>query len=57
MESTSEALARGIAHHQAGRLSDAEQIYRQILATEPDNAQAWNLLGVTSFQRGDNSAH
>ena len=28
-----QALATAIAHHQAGRLADAERIYRQILAT------------------------
>jgi protein O-GlcNAc transferase len=53
MTTISEALAIAVGHHQAGRLLDAEQIYRQILAVEPNNADAWNLLGVVNSQRGN----
>ena len=41
-----EALATAIQHHQSGRLQSAEQIYRRILAIEPDHADAIHLLGV-----------
>ncbi len=34
------------SHHQAGRLAEAEKIYRQILAQQPDNPWALHLLGV-----------
>ena len=40
----------GLQHHQAGRLQAAEQIYRQILAVEPNHADAIHLLGVIAHQ-------
>jgi hypothetical protein len=40
MATISEALAMAVQHHQAGRLQAAEQIYRQILAVEPNHADA-----------------
>jgi protein O-GlcNAc transferase len=52
MATISEALAIAIQHHQAGRLQAAEQIYRQILAVEPNHADAWHLLGVIASQVG-----
>jgi predicted O-linked N-acetylglucosamine transferase (SPINDLY family) len=47
-----EALQLAIAHHQAGRLAEAEALYRQILAVQPNHADAWNLLGVIAQQAG-----
>jgi len=38
--------------HRAGRLSEAERQYRQVLAVQPDNADALHLLGVLSSQQG-----
>jgi predicted O-linked N-acetylglucosamine transferase (SPINDLY family) len=52
MATISEALAIAIQHHQAGRLQAAEQIYRQILAVEPNHADALHLLGVLACQVG-----
>jgi Flp pilus assembly protein TadD len=52
MATISEALAIAAQHHQAGRLQAAEQIYRQILAVEPDHAQARHRLGLIAFQVG-----
>jgi predicted O-linked N-acetylglucosamine transferase (SPINDLY family) len=52
MATISEALAIAIQHHQAGRLQVAEQIYRQILAAEPNHADAMHLLGVIAHQAG-----
>ena len=40
-----------LAHH-AGRLAEAEATYREILATEPGNAEALHLLGVIAGQTG-----
>jgi nucleotidyltransferase/DNA polymerase involved in DNA repair len=40
MATISEALATAVQHHQAGRLQAAEEIYRQILAVDPDHADA-----------------
>ena len=52
MATIPEALAIAIGHHQAGRLQAAEQIYRQILAVEPNHADSWHLLGVIAHQLG-----
>jgi predicted O-linked N-acetylglucosamine transferase (SPINDLY family) len=52
MATISQALATATEHHQAGRLQAAEQIYRQILAVEPGQADAWHLLGVLAYQVG-----
>ena len=45
---------QAIALHRAGRLDQAEAIYRRILKADPDNAEALHLLGVIAGQRGDN---
>jgi Flp pilus assembly protein TadD len=42
----------GRLHHQAGRLAEAEKIYREILAREPDHAEALHSLGVLAVQSG-----
>ncbi len=52
MATISEVLAIAIQHHRAGRLQAAEQIYRQILAVEPNHADAIHLLGVIASQVG-----
>ncbi|HEY2250372.1 MAG TPA: CmcI family methyltransferase, partial [Planctomycetaceae bacterium] len=44
-----DSLAAAIADHRAGNLSAAEARYRQILAEDQNNADAWCLLGVTAF--------
>jgi len=41
-----EQIESALSHHQAGRLSEAERIYRQVLAQQPDHADALHLLGV-----------
>jgi tetratricopeptide (TPR) repeat protein len=51
-----ELLGLAIQHHQAGRLRAAEQIYRQILALEPNHADAIHLLGVIAHQVGQREA-
>ncbi len=50
MLSVAEAMALGTRHHQAGQLAEAERIYRQVLAVEPDNAHALHYLGVLALQ-------
>ena len=34
-------LQAGIEHHRAGRLRDAENVYRSILADDPEQAAIW----------------
>ena len=48
-------FAEGLALHQAGRLADAEKIYKQILAMQPDHFDSLHLLGVIFHQRGNHA--
>ena len=52
MATVSEAIHVARAHHRAGQLGQAEQIYRQILAADPRNAAALHLLGLIALQVG-----
>ncbi|MFT5682994.1 MAG: putative TPR repeat methyltransferase, partial [Myxococcota bacterium] len=45
-------LHAALTLHQSGRLDDARAAYEQLLSTEPDNAEALNLLGVLHLQQG-----
>jgi tetratricopeptide (TPR) repeat protein len=45
-------LAFAVQHHQAGRLGEAENYYRQVLALQPDHADALHMLGVVAGQMG-----
>src|SRR6185295_4213946 len=49
---TSKVLQAALAHHQAGRLREAEALYRELLAAEPGNSDALHLLGVAAHQLG-----
>ena len=54
-----EKLRQAIARHQRGTPEDltaAEATYREVLASEPDNASAQHFLGVIHYQRGDVAA-
>jgi Tfp pilus assembly protein PilF len=48
--SINETLALAVAHHQAGRLAEAEKVYQQVLLADPGNANALHLLGVLANQ-------
>jgi Tfp pilus assembly protein PilF len=48
---SAEALKAAIAYHQAGHLDQAEQLYRQILAQQPQQVDALSLMGVIACQR------
>ncbi len=45
-----QACSLALDHHQRGELRKAEQLYRQILAQQPGNAQATHYLGVIAHQ-------
>ena len=47
-------LDTAFRHHQAGQLSDAEALYRKVLAADPRNANALHLLGLIAQQVGRN---
>ena len=48
----SQALELAVQHHQAGRLAEAEALYRRILAVQPNHADALHLIGVIAHQSG-----
>ena len=39
-------LQRAVDYHQKGQLSEAEKLYQQVLADDPQNADACHLLGI-----------
>jgi tetratricopeptide (TPR) repeat protein len=49
---SAEQIAQGHALQRAGRFSEAEVVFRRVLADEPRNAQALHLLGVTVGRMG-----
>ena len=48
-----ELLAGAVRAHGAGRLREAAQLYRQVLAVDPRNADALGNLGLVSAQMGE----
>jgi protein O-GlcNAc transferase len=48
-----ELLQKGAQQHQSGRLDEAEEIYRRLLAYDANDADALHLLGLLLSQRGD----
>src|SRR5262245_1256826 len=47
-----QALQIALQHHSAGQLQQAEQICRQVLAHDPNNFDALQLLGTLAHQSG-----
>jgi protein O-GlcNAc transferase len=45
-----EAFDAAVEHHQAGRLTEAQEVYRQVLAEQPKHVEALHLLGVLAGQ-------
>jgi protein O-GlcNAc transferase len=46
-------LEQAVAHQKAGRLTEAEEIYHRLLATEPGHPEALHWLGVLRLQQDD----
>ncbi len=53
MASAADNLRLAKARHQSGDLTGAVEMYRQILATEPAQADALSLLAMACHQRGE----
>jgi len=47
-----QAFAAAVAHHQAGQLAEAEQLYRQILDSDPRHVQALQQLALIAMNHG-----
>ena len=47
-------LQAALEQHNSGRLDNAEKLYRAVLQSDANNADALNLLGVLDYQRGRN---
>jgi tetratricopeptide (TPR) repeat protein len=45
-------LGEALGHHQAGRLREAERIYRQVLAIDAQHADSMHLLGMIAYHGG-----
>jgi protein O-GlcNAc transferase len=50
--SVADLFGAAVRHHQEGRLAEAEACYRSVLAAEPGNADALNMLGIVALQSG-----
>lgn len=53
MHDVTTLLQQAVAHHQAGRLAQAQDLYRAVLAAAPRQFDALHLLGVVHRQQGD----
>lgn len=49
---SAQIIQDAVARHRAGRLGDAEALYRRVLKDEARNSDALHLLGVVLFQQG-----
>jgi protein O-GlcNAc transferase len=52
--SIAEQFAVAFSHHQAGRLAEAESLYRKICAADPSHFDSLHFLGVIAAQAGRN---
>jgi protein O-GlcNAc transferase len=52
----SDLFGAAVRHHQEGRLAEAEAGYRRVLAVEPGNSDALNMLGIVALQSGRRDA-
>jgi predicted O-linked N-acetylglucosamine transferase (SPINDLY family) len=50
--SSAQLLQLALVQHMAGKLDEAEAVYRDILKREPRNAAAWHMNGVAAGDRG-----
>jgi tetratricopeptide (TPR) repeat protein len=51
---SAQTLSLAVQHHQAGKLAEAETLYRRVLQAEPRNSEALHLLGLVAHQVGRN---
>ncbi len=49
-------LNEALLHHEAGRIEQAQALYRGILARDPEDADSLHLLGLITAERGNPAA-
>lgn len=47
-----QTFAQAVAHHQAGRLQQAADLYQRILTEQPRHADSLHLLGLVAYKAG-----
>ena len=52
VRSDNKAIRKALAHLGAGRIADAERLFRSVLSSNPDDAAANHGLGLISVRRG-----
>ncbi len=52
MKTLSERLAAAVEYHRRGRLTQAERMYRAVLKSRPEHADALHLLGLIASETG-----
>jgi tetratricopeptide (TPR) repeat protein len=45
-------LQEAMAHHQAGRIAEAQRLYQRILSIDPGHAEALHLFGLLAYRVG-----
>lgn len=53
MANTAKQLALACEHLRAGNVDQARRLYRKVLKHEPENAEAWRLMGVAAAEAND----
>jgi protein O-GlcNAc transferase len=48
-----EIFELGLRHHEASRLGEARELYRQVLGKQPGHVEALHFLGVIALQEGE----
>jgi tetratricopeptide (TPR) repeat protein len=56
LNSRPDMLAAAVDYHQKGQFTSAARLYEQVLARDPQNADALHLIGVLRHQQGDHTA-
>jgi protein O-GlcNAc transferase len=51
-DKTSDTFAMALERHRAGQFGEAESLYRQVLAMDPDHAESHHNLGMIALQFG-----